>query len=314
MAEYEFMNPDFVEGNTEEEIHERMMASLPADIDDMPGGFPYDFTMPVAIEKAEIINFIIPRTLMIMFPQFAWGDWLDLHGMQCGLKRREATKSTGYVKLKGEDGVEIAVGTVFCTPATNTNSSIEFESTEAVVVAEGSAKVPIRAIQAGNSSNVAAGTITLALKPITGINNIVNELTQYEQIVMLCGHYEGFDERIREIIKPKEISLGDFVLTGGEIAALAIIDSVARFLPGVLGNEASAQEDSFNQGLLEYPQYTRPREFRGQSVPDILLSGDHQKIAKWRREQALRVTKERRPDLLQKADLTEEDKTFLNRI
>ena len=145
-------------------------------------------------------------------------------------------------------------------------------------------------------------------------NSVVKRLAQMEEIVLLCGHYEGIDERISEALIDEEISLGDFVLTGGEIAALAIIDSVARFLPGVLGNEASAQEDSFNQGLLEYPQYTRPREFRGQSVPDILLSGDHQKIAKWRREQALRVTKERRPDLLQKADLTEEDKTFLNRI
>ena len=145
-------------------------------------------------------------------------------------------------------------------------------------------------------------------------NSFVKRLAQMEEIVLLCGHYEGIDERISEALIDEEISLGDFVLTGGEIAALAIIDSVARFLPGVLGNEASAQEDSFNQGLLEYPQYTRPREFRGQSVPDILLSGDHQKIAKWRREQALRVTKERRPDLLQKADLTEEDKTFLNRI
>lgn len=202
MAEYEFTNPDFVEGNSEEEIQERMMANLPANIDDMPGGFPYDFTMPTAIEKAEIINFIIPRTLMIMFPQFAWGDWLDLHGMQCGLKRREATKSTGYVKLKGEDGVEIAVGTVFCTPATNTNSSIEFESTEAVVVAEGSAKVPIRAIQAGNSSNVAAGTITLALKPITGINNIINELA------ITGGAEEEDDDTFRERIMESNANKG----------------------------------------------------------------------------------------------------------
>ena len=174
MAEYEFTNPDFVEGNSEEEIQERMMANLPENIDDMPGGFPYDFTMPTAIEKAELINFVAPRILMIIFPQFAWGDWLDLHGDGCGLKRREATKASGYVNLTGENGVEIAAGTVFCTPATDTTPSIEFESTELVVVSEGSAKVPISAVQTGTSSNVAAGTITLALNPITGINSITN--------------------------------------------------------------------------------------------------------------------------------------------
>lgn len=174
MAEYEFTNPDFVEGNSEEEIQERMMTNLPENIDDMPGGFPYDFTMPTAIEKAELINFVAPRILMIIFPQFAWGDWLDLHGDGCGLKRREATKASGYVNLTGENGVEIAAGTVFCTPATDTTSSIEFESTELAVVSEGSAKVPISAVQTGTSSNVAAGTITLALNPITGINSITN--------------------------------------------------------------------------------------------------------------------------------------------
>lgn len=174
--EYEFVNPDFVEGNSEEEIQERMMANLPAGIDDMPGGFPYDFTMPTAIEKAEIINFIIPRTLMIMFPQFAWGDWLDLHGTQCGLTRKEATKAAGYVNLIGEDGVEIKEGTIFCTPATDTNSSIEFESMKTILVKDGKAQIPIQAVQTGIDSNVSAGTITLALKPITGISSITNEI------------------------------------------------------------------------------------------------------------------------------------------
>lgn len=202
MAEYEFTNPDFVEGNSEEEIHERMMANLPANIDDMPGGFPYDFTMPTAIEKAELINFIAPRILMIMFPQFAWGDWLDLHGAGCGLKRREATKSSGYVNLTGEDGVEIAVGTVFCTPATDTNSSIEFESTELVVVSEGSAKVPIIAVQTGASSNVAAGSITLALKPITGIYSITNEFA------VTGGTEEEEDDVFRERIMDANANKG----------------------------------------------------------------------------------------------------------
>ncbi len=194
MAEYEFTNPDFVEGNSEEEIQERMMANLPEGIDDMPGGFPYDFTMPTAIEKAEIMNFIIPRILMIMFPQFAWGDWLDLHGKSCGLERREAIKATGHVNLTGEDGIEIAVGTIFCTPATDTNSSIEFESTELVVVTEGSAKVPVRAVQSGPSSNVAAGTIALALKPITGISGITNKLP------ITGGTEEEDDDTFRERI------------------------------------------------------------------------------------------------------------------
>ena len=202
MAEYEFTNPDFIEGNSEEEIQERMMANLPGNIDDMPGGFPYDFTMPTAIEKAEIMNFIIPRILMIMFPQFAWGDWLDLHGTQCGLKRREATKASGYVNLSGQDGVEIPIGTVFCTPATDTNSSIEFESTELVVVSDGSAKVPISAVQSGPLSNVVAGTVTLALKPITGIDSITNEFA------ITGGTEEEEDDIFRERIMDANANKG----------------------------------------------------------------------------------------------------------
>ncbi|MBS4932950.1 MAG: baseplate J/gp47 family protein [Clostridiales bacterium] len=202
MAEYEFTNPDFVEGNSEEEIQERMMANLPEGIDDMPGGFPYDFTMPTAIQKAEIMNFIIPRILMIMFPQFAWGDWLDLHGTQCSLKRREATKASGYVNLSGQDGVEIPIGTVFCTPATDTNSSIEFESTELVVVSDSSAKVPISAVQTGTSSNVAAGTVTLALKPITGIDSITNEFA------VTGGTEEEEDDVFRERIMDANANKG----------------------------------------------------------------------------------------------------------
>ena len=117
---------------------------------------------------------------------------------------------------------------------------------------------------------------------------------------MLCGHYEGFDERIRDIIKPKEISLGDFVLTGGELPALCLIDAVSRKLEGTLGKIESANDDSFSNGLLEYPQYTKPREYRGYVVPDVLLNGNHKEIAQFRLQQQIERTKNRRPDLYKK--------------
>ena len=126
----------------------------------------------------------------------------------------------------------------------------------------------------------------------------VRELAQAEELLLVCGHYEGFDERIRVGLGAREISVGDFVLSGGESAALLLIDAVVRLLPGALGDAASAGDESFEHGLLEYPQYTRPREFRGMEVPEILVSGDHAKIAAWRREQALERTRQRRPDLL----------------
>ena len=125
----------------------------------------------------------------------------------------------------------------------------------------------------------------------------VNELSKYDQLILLCGHYEGFDERIREIIKPEEISLGDFILTGGELPALAIIDSVSRKIDGTLGKIESAEEDSFSNGLLEYPHYTKPREYRGYKVPEVLLNGNHAEIEKFRYQQQIIRTKEKRPDL-----------------
>ncbi len=125
------------------------------------------------------------------------------------------------------------------------------------------------------------------------------ELAKYRRLILLCGHYEGFDERIREGLSPREISVGDYVLTGGEVAAMVLMDAVIRMLPGVLGNEMSAGDESFSSGLLEYPQYTRPRDFRGLKVPDVLLSGDHAKIEAWRRAQSMERTKKRRPDLLE---------------
>ena len=135
-----------------------------------------------------------------------------------------------------------------------------------------------------------------------------------ERFALICGHYEGFDERVREHLATEELSIGDFVLTGGEIAAMVVIDAVARLLPGVLGSDESAAADSHASGLLQHPQYTRPAEFRGWTVPDVLLSGDHQAVARWRRRQSLQRTLQRRPDLLKKADLSQEDREFLREI
>lgn len=140
------------------------------------------------------------------------------------------------------------------------------------------------------------------------------ELAKEDHLVLICGHYEGFDERIREHLATDELSIGDYVLTGGELASMVIVDSVVRLIPGLLGNEKSRQDDSFSTGLLEYPQYTRPYDFRGYQVPDVLLSGDHQKIEEWRRQESLRRTFERRPDLLADASLTEKDLQFLEKL
>ena len=129
--------------------------------------------------------------------------------------------------------------------------------------------------------------------------SLVEELAQEERLVIMCGRYEGFDDRIREGLQPMEISAGDFICNGGEVPAMLLIDTVIRLIPGVLGDETSSRYDSFsNAGLLEHPQYTRPREFRGMAVPEILLSGNHEAIAKWQHEQSLKRTAERRSDLL----------------
>ena len=139
------------------------------------------------------------------------------------------------------------------------------------------------------------------------------ELAQEDELIFICGHYEGYDERIKTLVTD-EISLGDFVLTGGELAAMTIIDATVRLIPEVIGKEASHQEDSFSSGLLEYPQYTRPYDFRGMTVPDVLMSGHHENIRKWRLEQALRKTYERRPDLLETYSLSEEEEAALSQI
>ena len=140
----------------------------------------------------------------------------------------------------------------------------------------------------------------------------VKELAQLDNIAILCGHYEGIDERVIEELQPEEISVGDYVLTGGELPALILADSVSRMLPGVLSDDVCFEEESHYNGLLEYPQYTHPANWNGREVPEVLLSGHHANVEKWRREQSLIRTQERRPDLLEKADLTENDKSFLS--
>ena len=141
----------------------------------------------------------------------------------------------------------------------------------------------------------------------------VEELSKEEHLILLCGHYEGIDQRVLDIIKPEEISIGDYVLTGGEIPAMVLVDSVSRYVGGVITNE-STSEESFSEGLLEYPQYTRPEEFLGYKVPDVLKSGHHENIKKWRRKESLKETFLKRPELLENIKLTEEEKRFIESL
>jgi tRNA (guanine37-N1)-methyltransferase len=145
-------------------------------------------------------------------------------------------------------------------------------------------------------------------------HQIAQELSKEKNLILVCGHYEGVDERVREHLVTDEISIGEYVLTGGELAAMVVVDAVVRLLPGALGSEQAASEDSYAKGFLEYPQYTRPRVYRGWEVPEVLLSGNHQEIARWRWEQAVERTLLRRPDLLAKASLTEEERELADRI
>lgn len=141
--------------------------------------------------------------------------------------------------------------------------------------------------------------------------NKVEELSKENELIIICGHYEGIDERVINVINPEEISIGDYVLTGGEIPAMALIDAVSRYVDGVLSNE-SVKEESFSEGLLEYPQYTRPEIFLNEKVPEVLLTGHHKNIADWRKKEALRNTYYKRPDILQKMNLSKEDKEFID--
>ena len=139
------------------------------------------------------------------------------------------------------------------------------------------------------------------------------ELAQEEELIFICGHYEGYDERIKTLVTD-EVSLGDFVLTGGELAAMTMVDATVRLIPEVIGKEASHQDDSFSSGLLEYPQYTRPYDFRGMTVPDVLMSGHHENIRKWRLYESLKKTYQRRPDLLENYAFSDEEKAILDQI
>ncbi|HER9113104.1 TPA: tRNA (guanosine(37)-N1)-methyltransferase TrmD [Streptococcus pyogenes] len=148
-------------------------------------------------------------------------------------------------------------------------------------------------------------------KPFT--QAYAEELALEEELIFICGHYEGYDERIKTLVTD-EISLGDFVLTGGELAAMTMLDATVRLIPQVLGKESSHQDDSFSSGLLEYPQYTRPYDYRGMTVPDVLMSGHHERIRLWRLEESLRKTYLRRPDLLERYDFSEEERKLLDKI
>ncbi len=170
-----FVIPDFMKNSSAGEIHQRMMNNLPADIDDMPGGFPYDFTMPAALEIEEFINYHLMRALMICFPQYAWDEWLDIHGQQVHLKRHPPEGASGKVNVTGKPKTVIEKGTVFCTPATDTGPSIGFSSIEAVEIDEnGTAIIPVLAVEKGTRSNVPANVITLMAKPDKNITGIIN--------------------------------------------------------------------------------------------------------------------------------------------
>jgi tRNA (guanine37-N1)-methyltransferase len=143
---------------------------------------------------------------------------------------------------------------------------------------------------------------------------VARELSQQQQLIIICGHYEGVDERVHQYLANDQLSIGDYVLSGGEPAALVVVDAVVRLLPGVLGSEESIKEDSHSDGLLEYPQYTRPAQFKGWPVPEVLLSGDHARIARWRRQQSIIRTLKRRPELLDKVKLNNEERQLVSRL
>ena len=168
----------------------------------------------------------------------------------------------------------------------------------------------LKKIKAKEQSASQPRVIYLTPQGTTFTQSKAKELSKEENLILLCGHYEGIDERALELIATDYISIGDYVLTGGELPALVLIDAVARLVPGVLNNEASAEFESFQNNLLEYPQYTRPEEFEGKKVPEVLLSGHHAKIEEWRRKQSILRTKERRPDLIKKAVLDKKDLAF----
>ncbi len=172
----------------------------------------------------------------------------------------------------------------------------------------------VETVLGGTAPRVADGVVPVIMLTPQGrvfTQSVAEEMSHHKRIALICGRYEGIDERIREHLVTDEISIGDYVLTGGELPALILIDALVRLIPGVLGDPEGAADDSHASGLLEYPHYTRPPEFRGWKVPKVLLSGDHGNVAQWRRQQALLRTYSRRPDLIKKSELSEEDLDFL---
>jgi len=174
--------------------------------------------------------------------------------------------------------------------------------------------VVVRAVESVKGEDDDTPVILMSPQGRVFNHQIAVELSQNDRLILVCGHYEGFDERIRELVVTDEISIGDYVLTGGELAAMVVIDAVARQIPGLLGAEGAQHRDSHADGLLEGPHYTRPVEFRGLGVPEVLKNGNHAHIDQWRRRQAIKRTWQNRPDLLLKADLTEDEKYFLAQL
>jgi tRNA (guanine37-N1)-methyltransferase len=171
-----------------------------------------------------------------------------------------------------------------------------------------------KALNALKRADVQPVVILMTPQGETFNQKVASELARQKHLILICGRYEGVDERIRQHLTNREISIGDYILTGGELSALVVIDAVARLIPGVLGNAASVQTESFSQGLLEGPQYTRPAEYKGWCVPEVLVTGNHARIERWQRIEALRRTWQRRPDLLEKSELTKEDRADLEKI
>lgn len=235
----EFTPPDFVDGSTPEEIQERMMASLPEGIDDMPGGFPYDFTMPTAIEKSELIQFHLVRTLMLMFPQFAWGEWLDYHAAAASIQRRPAGQASGEVTVTGEEGTLIPEGSMFCTASTDDTPSLEYLATESKIIQEGgSVKVPVVAVNAGKDSNTKAGTVLFSLSKIKGLSTVNNEQD------ISGGTNEESDESLWERIEMEYSAEGasfigndsDYIRWAKEVVGIGdcIVIPATKEAPGVV--------------------------------------------------------------------------------
>lgn len=196
----EFVSPDFINDNNPEDIHERMMANLPADIDDMPGGFPWDFTYPTAVQKSELIQYHLVKTLMLMYPQYAWGEWLDLHAAQAGVQRREAGYAHAFIKVSGSEGTVVTEGSIFCTLETEFNESIEFATDYEVTIGEEEEEtIPVTAVVSGSGSNVNANTVTLMSKTIKGITAVTNETN------ITGGTDEENDESLLERIEQANI-------------------------------------------------------------------------------------------------------------